>query len=232
LGENRLGQQVNMKICAIIPAFNESEAIASVIRGIKNFSVDAVVVDDGSVDETSLIAEKENAHVIRNFQRSGKGFSLKSGFDYALKQGYDLIFTIDADGQHDPRVIPLFIDKIKERGCSFVIGNRMDMPQGMPRVRIITNKIMSFIISAICKQHIPDTQCGYRLFTRDAIANINIKSHKFEIDSELLVKLARKHFQIESIPIKSIYADESSKIRPVRDTVRFIRFLLNMIVKK
>jgi glycosyltransferase involved in cell wall biosynthesis len=221
-----------MKMCAIIPAFNEAEALGRVIEGIKGFGVDAVVVDDGSTDETSLTAEKNNAHVIRNLQRSGKGFSLRIGFDYALKHGYDMVFTIDGDGQHDPYDIPRFLDKIKESACSVIIGNRMSSPEKMPPIRVITNKMMSGIISAICRQYIPDTQCGYRLFTGNAIAGINIKSRKFEIDSELLVKLARAGFEIDSVPIKSIYADEKSKIRPVRDTFRFLRFVLNMIFKK
>jgi len=221
-----------MKICAIIPAFNEAEAIADVIRGIKRFGVDAIVIDDGSTDETSLIAEKEKAHVIHHPQRSGKGLSLKRGFDYALKQGYDLVFTIDADGQHDPADIPGFLGKIKAPGCSAVIGNRMNSPKDMPFIRVITNKFMSSVISAICRQHIADTQCGYRLFTSDAIAGIDIRSHKFEIESEILIKLAKAGFRIDSIPVKSIYAGETSKIRPVRDTFRFVRFILNMIVKK
>jgi glycosyltransferase involved in cell wall biosynthesis len=221
-----------MKICAIIPAFNESYAIAGVIRGIKNFGVDAIVVDDGSTDETSHIAENENAHVIRNFQRSGKGFSLRSGFDYALNQGYDLIFTIDADGQHDTLAIPKFLDTIKKGRCAVVIGNRMNSLRDMPLIRILTNRFMSSVISAICSQHIPDTQCGYRLFTRDAIASIDIRSRKFEIESEILVKLARSGFTIDSVPVMAIYADEKSKIRPVRDTFRFIRFIIRMLVEK
>jgi glycosyltransferase involved in cell wall biosynthesis len=221
-----------MKICAIIPAFNEAEAIAGVIRGIRSFGIGVVVVDDGSTDETSLIAEKEKAYVIHHLHRNGKGLSIRNGFNYALKQGYDLVFTIDGDGQHDPLDIPKFLNKIKKRRCSVVVGNRMNSPKGMPFIRIITNKIMSSIISAICRQYIPDTQCGYRLFTGDAISVIDIKSRKFEIDSELLVKLAQKNFRIDSVPIKSIYASETSKIRPVRDTFRFLGFIINMLVKK
>lgn len=221
-----------MKVCAIIPAFNEAEALGRVIEGIRAFGVDAIVVDDGSTDETSLIAEKNNAHVIHNLQRSGKGFSLRNGFDYALKHGYDMVFTIDGDGQHDPRAIPMFLDKIKKRGCSVVVGNRMNNPKDMPIVRVITNKFMSSVISGICGQYIADTQCGYRLFISDAIAGIDIRSRKFEIESEILVKLARSGFRIDSVPVKSIYADEKSKIRPVRDSFRFLRFVLDMIFKK
>jgi glycosyltransferase involved in cell wall biosynthesis len=221
-----------MKVCAIIPAFNEAEALGRVIKGIRGFGVDAIVIDDGSTDETSLIAEKNKAHIIRNSRRSGKGFSLRIGFDYALKHGYDMVFTIDGDGQHDPRAIPMFLDKIKKGGCSVVVGNRMNNPKGMPLIRIITNKFMSSVISGICGQHIADTQCGYRLFTSDAIASIDIRSRKFEIESEILVKLARSGFRVDSVPVKSIYADEKSKIRPVKDSFRFLRFVLNMIFKK
>jgi glycosyltransferase involved in cell wall biosynthesis len=220
-----------MRVCAIIPAFNEAGSIAGVIKGVKSFGIDAVVIDDGSSDETSLIAEKQDARIIPHIKRSGKGLSLKNGFDYALNKGYDMVFTLDADGQHDPADIPLFLNKIKKSGCSVVIGNRMSRPKDMPRIRVVTNKIMSSIISAICRQSIPDTQCGYRLFTRDAIAGINIKSHKFEIESEILIKLARKGFRISSVMISSIYADETSKIRPVRDAFRFIRLIIRVLVK-
>jgi len=107
----------------------------------------------------------------------------------------------------------------------------MGMPKGMPFVRVLTNKFMSSVISLICCQHIPDSQCGYRLFTREVIANVNIKSQKFEIESEILIKLSNKGFRIESVPIKTIYANEKSKIRPIRDTIRFIRLIIKVFLK-
>jgi glycosyltransferase involved in cell wall biosynthesis len=232
LGKNGLGYEMTLKVCAIIPAFNESEAITGVIRGVKKYQVDPIVIDDGSSDDTFIAAKNENIHVIRHAQRTGKGFSLKDGFDYALKAGYNLVFTIDGDGQHDTDAIPKFLDKISKHNCSIVIGNRMNSPEDMPLIRVMTNRFMSFIISLICGQYISDTQCGYRLFSKDAIAAIDIRSRKFEIESEILIKLARKGFRVDSVPIKSIYADETSKIRPVRDTFRFIWFILRMLFKK
>lgn len=221
-----------MKACAIIPAFNEAENISKVIGGILVHGIDAVVVDDGSLDETFLLAERNKAHVIRHAKRRGKGLSLKSGFDYALKNGYDIIISMDADGQHDPGDIPLFLKKLKEEGPCIVIGNRMGNPKGMPFVRVATNRFMSSVISAICSQNIPDTQCGYRLFTGDAVSKVDIEAHKFEVESELLVKLARNGFEIKSVPIKSIYGREKSKIRPVRDTLRFICFIIGILTEK
>jgi glycosyltransferase involved in cell wall biosynthesis len=221
-----------MRICAVIPAFNEAESILEVIKGVQGFNVKAIVVDDGSSDETSLIAERQGAHILRHNKRSGKGMSLRDGFSYAVDKEYDLVFTIDGDGQHDPSDIPIFLDKFQKLHADVVIGNRMRDPADMPFIRIVTNKFMSRAISMICHQHIPDTQCGYRLFTRQAISNIDIKSRKFEIESEILVKLSRQGLRIDSVPIKSIYAGETSKIRPVRDSLRFIRFMARTIIKK
>lgn len=221
-----------MKICAIIPAFNEAGSILEVIKGVQGFGVEAIVVDDGSSDETSLIAEKQGCDIIRHNTRSGKGLSLKDGFEYALEQRYELVFTIDADGQHDPADIPIFLNRHKQFDSAAIIGNRMKDPKDMPFVRVMTNKFMSYVISKICHQHIPDTQCGYRLFTRKAISCIDIRSRKFEIESEILVKLSRKGLRIDSVPVRSIYADETSKIRPIRDSFRFIRFLVKTLIKK
>ncbi|NQT89835.1 MAG: glycosyltransferase family 2 protein [Candidatus Omnitrophica bacterium] len=220
-----------MKTCVILPAYNEAENISKVIKDIKALGIDTIVVDDGSGDSTRSIAEKEATYILSNPKRRGKGAALKDGFDYAKANGYDIMITIDADGQHDPSEIPLFLKKFQEAGPCVVIGNRLSRPSGMPPVRIYTNRFMSRIISALCRQPIPDTQCGYRLFPKEAIASIDIEARKFEIDSELLVKLSRKGYRIESLPIRSIYGGETSQINPITDAIRFIRFLLRVLAK-
>lgn len=232
LGKNRLGEKDTMKTCVILPAYNEAANISKVIRGIKSLNIDVIVIDDGSKDQTSQIAERENVYLIRHNRRRGKGSTLKDGFDYAIRQRYDIIIIMDADGQHEPSDIPRFIDKAKEAGVSVVIGNRMSNPTDMPPNRIFTNRFMSSIIAAICHQTIPDTQCGYRLFTREALESIDIRGRKFEIDSELLIKLARKGYKIESLPIRSIYAGEKSQIRPIWDSIRFIRLMIKILLHR
>ena len=220
-----------MTPCVVLPAYNEAENIRDVIRAIKALHLDVLVVDDGSEDETYLVAAKEQAYLIRHPRRTGKGASLKDGIDYAIRNGYNTIITMDADGQHDASDIPAFLNKVNETGSSVVVGNRMDNPIDMPVIRILTNKFMSFIISGICKQKIPDTQCGYRLFKKEAFKEFQIETQKFEVDSEVLIKIAQRGEKIESVPIRSIYADEVSKIRPIRDSFRFILFLFKIWFK-
>ena len=99
------------KICAVLPSYNEEKNIGTVIKGVLKNNIDEVVVDDGSVDGTSELAKKNGAVVIRHNRKKGKGTSLKDGLTWATSNDYDYIITIDADGQHNPLEIPLFIKK-------------------------------------------------------------------------------------------------------------------------
>ncbi len=221
------------RICAILPSYNEEKNITSVIKGILKHNIDVIVVDDGSKDKTSQRASENGAAVIRHHKKKGKGVSIKDGLNYAADNDYDYIITIDADGQHNPEEIPLFVkeaDANEEAGI--VIGSRLWNPEKMPLARLCTNRFMSHLISLLCRQNIPDTQCGYKLIKKDVLKVISVKSRKFEIESELLVKAAKAGFKIKSIPIKSIYAGEKSRINPFTDAIRFIRFLIKTVINK
>ncbi|MFH0732042.1 MAG: glycosyltransferase family 2 protein [Candidatus Omnitrophota bacterium] len=221
------------KICAVMPAHNEEKNIVGVIRGVMKYNIDVVVIDDGSEDNTARLAKASGAVILTHDTRKGKGASLKDGLDWAMASGYDYIITIDSDGQHNPDEIPSFISVANtDHATGVIIGNRLINYGKMPLVRICTNRFMSSLISALCKQQIPDTQCGYKLIKKDVLKNISIKSKKFEIESEILVKAAKVGFKIASIPIKSIYANEKSNINPVIDTLRFIRFLAGIMREK
>ncbi len=215
-----------MKVWVIIPAYNESLKLEMVLDELRKYDVSILVIDDGSEDNTHDIACKNSARVIRNDVNLGKGMSLNKGISYLIEnEKFDYIVTMDADGQHSPLDMGLFLE---EAGNSeaFVIGNRMHNHTGMPLKRVITNKFMSWFISRIVGQSIPDTQCCLRLIKREVLERIIIQTKKFEIESEILIKAARLGFKIKSIPIKSIYYKNlRSKIQPFLDTLRFIRFV-------
>ena len=150
---------------------------------------------------------------------------LKRVFNFALENQYDAVITMDGDGQHDPENLPDFINKFSNTQADIIIGNRMKKTRNMPPARFITNKFMSFIISRLCNQLIPDSQCGFRLINSSVLRSIALSTSNFEIESEVLIAASRKKFRIESVPIKTIYQDEKSKISPLVDTVRFINFI-------
>ena len=218
-----------MKVWIIIPAYNERFRLAGILDELKSKNFSILVVDDGSIDNTYEVAEKKADFVIRNEKNLGKGMSLKKGIDYLLKEtDFDYLITMDADGQHSPSDLDKFLQKAGD-GAYFIVGNRMSDPIGMPKLRIITNKFMSWLISRIARQRIPDTQCGFRLIKREVLEKIKIKTNNFEIESEILIKAARSGFPIKSVPVRSIYFKSlSSRINPFVDTIRFIKFILQL----
>lgn len=218
-----------MRLCIIIPTYNESRTIADLIGQLKKQNLDILVVDDGSSDNTSGIAEKNGAVILRNAENQGKGNSLVKGFNYALTHNFDAVITMDGDGQHSPWDIPYFIRVAKYSDNKIFIGNRMGKARNMPRLRFLTNKFMSWLISGIIKQRIPDTQCGFRLIKKEVLERITLKADKFEIESELLIRAARLGFKIDSLPINTIYRGEKSWINPFTDTLRFAKFIIKEI---
>lgn len=221
-----------MKIGVIIPALNEAKNIGGIISAIRGISLPAVVVDDGSSDATAEIARKHGATVIRNPVNLGKGASLRKGFQYALSQQWDALINMDGDGQHSPDNIGDFINAAQDLAAHIIIGNRMNNTSKMPLSRNLTNKFMSFIISSIVKQRIPDSQCGFRLIKCEVLRRINLRTSKFETESEILIKAAKSGCRLISIPVKTIYSDEKSSINPVKDTLRFIKFLAEELTAK
>ena len=218
-----------MRTCTIIPTYNESNAIGDIIQQIRQQGREVVVIDDGSTDTTAQISQKYGAVVLRNLNNQGKGFSLIRGLQYVLDNNFDAAITMDGDGQHSPEDFPHFIQKGQSSDAAIIIGNRMHKPRRMPIIRVLTNKFMSSLISKLTKQKIPDTQCGFRLIKRELLEKIRFTTYRFETESEILIQASRLGYKIESIPIKSIYHKEKSRINPLFDTIRFINFIWRQI---
>jgi glycosyltransferase involved in cell wall biosynthesis len=222
-----------MNICVIIPTYNEAKAIGGIVKEIiSKRKFDVVVVDDGSSDKTGKIASDNGAVVIYNKTNLGKGFALKQGFKYALDNGYNEVITMDGDGQHHHEDLDNFINAAQDADVAIVVGNRMLGIENMPFVRKITNKTMSSVISLVCKQPVPDSQCGFRLIKREVLEKINLKTDKYEIESELLIKAAKLNHKIKSVNIRTIYSGQKSQINPFVDTFRFIKFILKEFFRK
>lgn len=215
-----------MKICILIPAFNEAAAIGRLIQQIKDLGLPAVVVDDGSSDGTGKVAAASGATVITHPKNEGKGTSLKKGFDYLLKADYEAVITMDGDGQHDPSSISDFIKFALSSEAGIIVGNRMAHTQNMPLARKSTNKFLSWLTSLIAGQSIPDTQCGFRLIKMEVLRELELVSDKYEIESEILIKASKLGYKIGSVPIKTIYSSQVSKINPIVEIGYFVKMFI------
>jgi len=133
---------------ACIPAFNVEKSINNVVKDVSNYVDKVIVCDDGSSDKTYKEAELGGAILLQHKKNLGKGAALKSLFEYAKKNDFDVLVTIDGDGQFLAEEIPKLIDPIKKNGCDIVIGSRVDNESEMPRYRKFGNKVLDKMTSA------------------------------------------------------------------------------------
>jgi glycosyltransferase involved in cell wall biosynthesis len=231
--------QIRLQTAAIIPAYQDEKHIGDIVRRTRQRLDRVLVVDDGSSDQTSQRAREAGAEVIVHDQNRGKGEAIKTGLAHWLAVasssrhaadglGVTWVSLLDSDGQHLPEEIDRFLTAAaSSTQPTFLIGNRMNNLAGMPFFRRIVNRYMSGQISRACKQEIPDTQCGFRMLDHQLVPQLlgpeSVRG--FDYDTEVLIIASRKGYRIESVPITTVYTDQVSKIRPLRDAIRFLKLM-------
>lgn len=220
-----------MKVCLLLPAYNESKTIGRIIQESSEFINEIIVIDDGSSDETAAIAAACSVVCLKNPTNRGKGNALRKGFAYALKCGYELVFTMDSDGQHQPADIPRFLEHFDNTHPDILIGARdtQDLQTSMPFHRRVNNRLISYVGSKLCGQRVSDFQSGYRLIRAEVLRQVHLETERYEMESELLIKAGRLGFRIESLPIQTRYGDEISHIKPLREIWLFTRLLFRSL---
>jgi len=216
-----------MNIPIIIPAFNPPESFLSLLNTIYTISkLTIIFIDDGSLSE--IIINNPEIIILRNKQNKGKGFSLLKGFKYAQENDFTHAVTLDADSQHDPILIKMFLEVNED--ISLVLGARK-FEKDMPYHRRISNKLTSLIISFLSSETIQDSQCGYRRYKLIDICSEQFIETGFQFESEILIRLLRNKCSYHQIDIPTIYGSEKSSINNIIDTLKFIRLILRSIIK-
>ena len=216
----------NDNTIVLIPSYNEARTIGSIVSLLASAGLSVLVIDDGSADNTERQALDSGAMVIRHKTNLGKGVSVRSGLKHILdKMNYEWIVMMDGDGQHHPEDVAVLMEATRESDADIVIGNRMGQTHNMPSARYLTNKFTSWVLSKMCGQMVPDSQCGFRLMRADALRGLKLESDKYDIESEMIIQAASNGLKIVSAPVQTIYGDESSSINPVRDTIKFFQLI-------
>jgi len=210
-------------LLAVIPAYNEAAHVGQIVRQtLREMSV--LVVDDGSSDQTAALAEAAGAEVLRQSPNQGKGAALRAGFARALELGCEAVLTLDADGQHDPADIRQFLEAYDTGRADLIIGRR-DFSR-MPFSRRLANTMGRWLFSQAMGQPIPDNQSGFRLLSSRFIrALLNSTERGFEFEVEMLVNCVTQGYNLEWVDIRTLYAGETSHIRPLAHTRRFLRMV-------
>jgi glycosyltransferase involved in cell wall biosynthesis len=210
-----------VNVCALVPAYNEAATIRRVVAGLTPHVACVIVVDDGSTDDTAGKAETAGAIVLRRERNAGKGAAIRTGLRAILARDYSHVLFIDGDLQHDPADVPVLLE-LARAGCgNLIIGARTFRRDRMPASRYYTNTISSWVISTFfVGARVRDTQSGYRLIETDLLRHVRLTGRKYEIETEMLIKLARRGARIAHAAVTTPYGPSASKLRPIRDTTR------------
>jgi glycosyltransferase involved in cell wall biosynthesis len=209
---------------AVIPCFNEARKIGAVVRSVCAHVPTVFVVDDGSTDSTAMEASAAGAIVLSRSANGGKGAALRTGWRTARERGFTWALSLDGDGQHAAADIPSFFARAERTGAPLIIGNRMGQQALMPPTRRWANRWMSRCLSQLTGANLVDSQCGFRLAHLPTLLQMKLAANGFVLESEMLVELLAAGKQIEFVPIEVIYGAGRSKIRPCRDTWRWVRW--------
>ncbi|HEY8182839.1 MAG TPA: glycosyltransferase family 2 protein [Thermoanaerobaculia bacterium] len=210
------------RVMVLIPAYNAAKSVGDVVRASKEIVRDVVVVNDGSRDDTASVARAAGAEVVDHPQNRGKGGALKTGFAHAIKNGYDVVVTLDADGQHLPREIPKFLKSREETKADLIIGGRSHLFGEMLPRRRLANRFSAWSIAKASGTKVTDSQSGFRLYSANLLRNVRLRTEGFDLESEVIVRAGVGGFKVLTIPIDLGFVDgiSTSHYKPLKDTLR------------
>lgn len=222
----------DLKVCVIIPTYNNAATLAKVIKDVALYSDHIIVVNDGSTDDTpGIIKQFANLQFISYTPNVGKGWALRKAFRYAIDKGYKYAITIDSDGQHFAKDLPAFINKLEEEPDAVIIGARNMGQASVPGSSSFGNKFSNFWFKVETGITSPDTQSGYRLYPLEPLKKMRFITRKYEFEIEVLVRLAWKGVKVISVPVTVYYASREERISHFRPFKDFFRIsVLNTIL--
>ena len=224
-------------VSVVIPVFNEALTVGNIIERLNvvmqksGFTYELIVVDDCSTDSSLEISKKLCATVLSLKAHMGKGCALRAGF---AKARGSVIATIDSDGSHRPEELPLLLAPILQNQADFVIGSRFlnEKPVSAKKLNAIGVRLFDTLIKVFTRTAVTDSQSGYRVMKSVILENMQLKSGGYEIESEMLVKTARKGFRVKEVPISFVQRTYGrSRLDPFVDGFRILLSIVAAYMK-
>lgn len=228
-----------MKICVIVPTYNNDGTIVDVVKSCAEWCRHIIVVNDGCTDKThALLADLSAAgslpsqlELCEYEKNMGKGYALKTGFAKARQLGFDYAITLDADGQHFPTDIPVFLDALEKNPQSLVVGSRNLQSKNMPGKNTFANKFSNFWFTVQTFQRLPDTQTGFRLYPLRRMGSLRWITSRYEAELEMLVFAAWHGVKLLPVKIDVYYPPQGERVTHFRPGYDFFRIsVLNTIL--
>jgi len=209
-------ERTKPKIIAAIPAYNEERFIGSVVLKAKKYVDEVIVVDDGSTDKTTQLAQEAGAYVIRHEFNKGYGESIKSCFRVAKSHNVDVLITLDGDKQHNPEEIPTLLFPLMSGAVDLTIGSRfLSDGNDIPRYRKFGIKVITFLFNFASSTKVSDAQSGFRAYKRKVLDSFSLTEKGMGVSVQTLIEARGNHFTPQEVPIHCDYHKGSSTLNPV-----------------
>ncbi len=216
------------RVGIIIPAYNSELYLTQTLYALLKVypASKIVVVDDGSTDKTKDRALRLGVHCLRHPINEGKGSALMTGILWAQEQGMEWVITMDADGQHSPLDLPLFLNAKIHADTGIIVGRRKISGTSMPLHRRFSNYFTTDMISILAGRPIFDAQCGFRMYRLASINRSRLpRFGRFEWEAQALVLMCRGGYSIQAVDIETVYTDNGSHMDLFLDTLRFLKMV-------
>lgn len=207
---------MSYRLLTALPVFNEVNHLNEVLNEVKRYCNDILVVDDGSSDGTSeLLDQIEGIQVIHHSENQGYGAGLRSAFDFAVEQGYDVLVTIDCDGQHAPRLIPDMADAVfpeDEQPWDIVSGSRylevFDKNSLPPEDRRAINMTITKQLNDCFGLNLTDSFCGFKAYRVDSLPKFDVTELGYAMPLQFWIQAIGHDLRIREFPVPLIYLEE------------------------
>ncbi len=225
-----MSQKKNKKIYIVVPVYNESTVIGSVIDDLKKHGYkNIIVIDDGSKDQTYTVLQKKNVILLSHNINLGQGAAIGTGFKAAEHLQADIVVSFDGDGQHAPSDIKKLI-KIIDQGYDVALGTRIYSVKQMPLTNIVYNHLANFLTRLIFGVQMTDSQSGLRAYSQKALKTIQSNAKGYEYASEILRDIVKYNLSFKETPIQVIYTEYSVSKKQRQGIINGIKTAYKMIL--
>jgi len=218
--------EVTPNILVVIPLYNHAETVRQVVEKTLQLHKQVLVVDDGSSDAGATVLEGLDVRILRHAENRGKGAALKTALDEAQRLGFSHILTIDADGQHDPADIPLFIAEIEKYPTALLVGKRDFEQASIPGSSRFGRQFSNFWLRVQTGKSLADTQSGFRAYPVKIIQGLRLRETRYSYEIEVLVRAAWAGVELRDIDISVYYPPSDERISHFRGFMDNFRLTL------
>jgi dolichol-phosphate mannosyltransferase len=222
-----------MKVLTAIPVYNEERHLDAVLHEVRRFCPNLLVVNDGSTDRTAeLLAGQEGLAVITHEQNRGYGAALISAFEYVVASAYDVLVTMDCDGQHEPARIAVLLEALHDAdivsGSRYLRDFRQQVLPTPPDRRLINQTITSELNQTLGLK-LTDAFCGFKAYRREALAQLRVTETGWGMPLQLWVQAARLGLRIKEIGVPRIYLDPTRTFGLLNDASERLAYYRRVI---